>query len=79
MNLQPGAKLIHKPTGRPVELVAIDGETFTVHTLDDIWLHRKTGKPWGGCNWVMEIEGLEQFVEAQSVQTAKQGCEVRED
>lgn len=56
-----GTKLIHKPTGRPVELVAMDETTFTVHTLDDIWPHPKTGKPCGGCKWVMEIDSLEQF------------------
>lgn len=61
---RPGQTLIHRPTGRPVELVAIREESIEVNTLDDVWPHPKTGKPCGGCKWVMEIDSLEQFDEA---------------
>lgn len=59
--LKVGKKLIHIPTGRPVVVAKIDDISFTVHTLDDIWPHPKTGKPWGGCSWILEIDSISEF------------------
>lgn len=61
--MKVGDKAIHIPTGRPVELVKMDGDTITVHTLDDTWPHPKTGKPWGGSKWVLKAKDLREFEE----------------
>ncbi|GBF34127.1 hypothetical protein DCCM_3239 [Desulfocucumis palustris] len=36
-------------------------DSFTVNTTDDIWPHPKTGKPWGGCSWILLWDKLEEF------------------
>ena len=58
-----GKKLTHTPTGRPVIVAAISDISFTVHTLDDIWPHPKTGKPWGGSAWELSWDSANQFKE----------------
>lgn len=60
-NLELGQRLTHIRTGRPVKVAKIGQDSFTVHTLDDVWSHPKTGKPCGGCAWVMGIESLREF------------------
>ena len=51
--LVKGQTLIHKPTNRPVVVKEVTEEGFTVCTLDDTWIHPKTGKRSGGCAWVL--------------------------
>ncbi|WP_104372426.1 hypothetical protein [Desulfocucumis palustris] len=59
--ISKGQKLIHLPTGRPVVVAEIAEDSFTVNTTDDIWPHPKTGKPWGGCSWILLWDKLEEF------------------
>ena len=61
---RPGQTLIHRPTGRPVELVAIREDSIEVNTLDDTWPHPKTGRPWGGSKWILLLDDLAEFDEA---------------
>ena len=47
-----GDTLVHIPTGRPVKVVEVKPGSFSVETLDDIWIDPKTGEEKGGCRWV---------------------------
>lgn len=51
--LEVGQTYIHLPTGRPVKVAESTESGFVVYTLDDIWIHPKTGKLSGGCSWSM--------------------------
>jgi hypothetical protein len=55
------ANLIHTPTRRPVVVAKVDERGFTVHTLDDTWIDRKTGKWMGGCALRMTREYAGEF------------------
>ncbi|CDX01260.1 Hypothetical protein DPCES_1373 [Desulfitobacterium hafniense] len=59
--LSPSQRLIHIPTGRPLQVTKVDADTITMVTLDDVWPHPKTGKPWGGSLWVVEHCSMYQY------------------
>lgn len=56
-----GQTLIHTATRRPVMVAEVTKEGFTVHTLDDTWIHPKTGKRSGGCSWSLGLDCEEDF------------------
>ena len=58
---RPGQRLTHIPTGRPVMVTKVDADTISMVTLDDVWPHPKTGKPWGGSAWVMCRDSMDKF------------------
>ena len=64
--MKPGQRLIDTVTGRPVEVVSIDDTTVTLHTLDDVWPHPKTGLPWGGSTWILLKTSMNRFVEDEA-------------
>lgn len=53
--------MLHLPTNRPCIIIEIGEEYMTVHTLDDTWVHPKTGKPGGGSAWVMDKRRINDF------------------
>lgn len=60
--LEVGQDYIHLPTSRPVKVAEVTETGFTVHTLDDIWIHPKTCKLSGGCAWSMTKDYESKFV-----------------
>lgn len=56
-----GAIMLHLPTNRPCKIVEVTQDSMTVHTLDDVWVHPKTGKPWGGSAWVLDRRRVDDF------------------